>query len=535
MSIVFQTNKQTGITYAYESEAYWDKEKQQSRARRKLLGKIDPATGNIVPTRNYLKKGQQEESAPTKPGPVAITSYQRCFFGATYLFEQIGKIVGITVDLKASFPQDYKKILSIAYYLILEESNALSRFSHWQKLHIHPYGEDIPSQRSSELFQSIDEESRMRFFEKQGKRRIEKEYWAFDITSISSYSETLIQVKKGRNKEHDRLPQINLALLFGEESGLPFYYRKLAGNITDVKTIKQLMTEFDVMGYKKVRVVLDRGFYSKENIDLLYKNHQKFLVGVKLGLTYVKSILEEERANLQLWSNFETQFATYGISRTVGWAYEQERPYKGDKIKETRRAYLLLFYNPEKAAKDQADMNDYLTSLCNDLVNNSRKDYRSKDYDRCFTIIETPKRGRKILPKEEAMREAAKNYGYFALLSNEASNPFEALSVYRSKDIVEKGFGNLKERLNFRKMQVSSELSLNGKLFIEFIALIYLSYVKKKMQDAGLFDQWTLQGLLDELDVIELFEAPGHGRALGEITDKQKKLYEALGVEPPSL
>jgi transposase len=84
-------------------------------------------------------------------------------------------------------------------------------------------------------------------------------------------------------------------------------------------------------------------------------------------------------------------------------------------------------------------------------------------------------------------------------------------------------------------MQVSSELSLNGKLFVEFVALIYLSYVKKKMQDAKLFDKWTLQSLLDELDVIELFEAPDHGRVLGEITNKQKDIYEALGVPIPSL
>ena len=41
------------------------------------------------------------------------------------------------------------------------------------------------------------------------------------------------------------------------------------------------------------------------------------------------------------------------------------------------------------------------------------------------------------------------------------------------------------------------------------------------MQDTGLFDKWTLQGLLDELDIIELFEVPGQGRVLGEITEKQ--------------
>jgi len=84
-------------------------------------------------------------------------------------------------------------------------------------------------------------------------------------------------------------------------------------------------------------------------------------------------------------------------------------------------------------------------------------------------------------------------------------------------------------------MQVSSELALNGKLFVEFVALIYLSYVKKIMQDLGLFVKWTLQGLLDELDVIELFEAPEHGRLLGEVTKNQEEIYMALGVKPPSL
>jgi len=50
MSIVKVFNKKAGVTYVYESESYWDKEKQQPRNRRTLIGKIDPATGEIVPT-----------------------------------------------------------------------------------------------------------------------------------------------------------------------------------------------------------------------------------------------------------------------------------------------------------------------------------------------------------------------------------------------------------------------------------------------------------------------------------------------------
>ncbi len=181
------------------------------------------------------------------------------------------------------------------------------------------------------------------------------------------------------------------------------------------------------------------------------------------------------------------------------------------------------------------DTNAYLTSLYNDLKEGTLREHCAKDYTHYFEVTKTPKRGRKITPKEEVMREEAKNYGYFALLSNEVKDPYEALSLYRSKDIIKKAFGNLKKRLNFRRMQVSSELSLNGKLFVEFVALIYLSYVKKKMQDARLFETWMLQGLLNELDTIELFEAPGHGRILGEVTKKQEGIYNALGVDPLSL
>ena len=50
-SIVYQTDKKTGIKYAYESTSYWDKEKKQPRSKRRYLGKVDPETGEIIPCR----------------------------------------------------------------------------------------------------------------------------------------------------------------------------------------------------------------------------------------------------------------------------------------------------------------------------------------------------------------------------------------------------------------------------------------------------------------------------------------------------
>ena len=50
MAIIKQYDKRSGITYVYDSKSYYDKEKKCSRAKRTLIGKLDPETGEIIPT-----------------------------------------------------------------------------------------------------------------------------------------------------------------------------------------------------------------------------------------------------------------------------------------------------------------------------------------------------------------------------------------------------------------------------------------------------------------------------------------------------
>lgn len=71
MAIIKQTNKKTGVTYVYDSHSYWDKERKQHRSDRKLLGKIDPESGEIVPTR----KKKEPDSAGGKPS-VSVRDFE---------------------------------------------------------------------------------------------------------------------------------------------------------------------------------------------------------------------------------------------------------------------------------------------------------------------------------------------------------------------------------------------------------------------------------------------------------------------------
>lgn len=532
-TIVYQTDKRSGITYAYQSTSFWDKEKKQSRARRTLIGRYDNETGKIVPTDGRNKKKAKEKEAETR-GKTVINSAHRSFYGATYLLDAIGEKLGITQDLKQCFPDEYKQILSLAYYLILEDSTPLYRFEKWGSLHKHPYGNNITSQRSSELFASITEESKQRFFILQGKRRIEQEFWAYDTTTLSSYSDILRQVQYGHNKEHDKLPQLKLALVFGEDSNLPFYYRKLAGNIPDSKTIRRFLEELDILGYSKVKLIMDRGFFSEYNINSLFQNHIKFLMSAKMSLNFIQNELDDIYDTFRDFEHYNENYAIYYRTVRTNWNYTQNRPYKGDKLKESRRIYIHFYYNIDQAADDEKDFDRRLIALKQELESGERIPQHEKLYQQYFTYKTTPKRGTHVTVIEENVNAAKRNYGFFALITNEKMDAITALELYRNKDVVEKAFGNLKERLNMRRNLVSSEQSLDGKLFIQFVALIYLSYIKKQMQEKALFKSYTIPGLLDKLDVIECFEQPGRTLKVGEIVEKQEQLYYDLGVAPPA-
>ena len=535
MAIVTQTDKRTGITYAYETQYYWDKEKQQSRAKRVCVGKVDPVTNEIIPTRGRSKKKETPSNRPVlKRGSRSFCETKHLYYGATYLFDKLADELGLVADLKLCFPDSYKKLLSIAYYLILEDNNPLYRFEKWNHTHKHPYGADICSPRSSEFFSSITDEQINKFFRLQGKRRVEDEYWAYDSTSISSYSETLAQVQYGKNKEDDKLPQLNLLLVFGEESGLPFYYRKLAGNIPDSKTVKHLLQDLDILGFGKTKFVMDRGFYSEDNINGLYREHVKFLVGVKLSLKFIKKNLDVIYDDIRMFTNYDESIETYGYMVQTEWDYTQERPYKGDVIKDKRRIYIHYFYSIEKGAEDEQAFDKRIAGLCKELLEDKPVESHRKAYEQFFEVKTTPKRGRQVYYKEDAIKEARKYLGYFALITNETMDAFTALHLYRMKDVVEKAFGNIKERLNMRRLLVSSEKGLDGKIFTEFVALILISHLDHKMKESGLYNNYTMQSLLDKLDVLECFEDANHSLRIGEMLVKQAEIYEALGIEAPT-
>ena len=523
-----------GREYVYEYKSVWNKEKQRSEQKREYIGRN--INGEFVPNKTYRlhEELRKKATATGKPGPVPVVECRRHFAGATYLFNRIGEVTGVADDIKASFPGIHKEIQSLSYYLALEPCSPMYRFGRWAKTHDHPCGKDIPSQRCSELLPLITEEAKMDFLRRLSKRQTETEYLFYDSTSIASYSELLKQVKYGHSKDADGLAQINLALMFGQKSGLPVYYRKLPGNITDVTTVEKLLAGMGHLARKKVCLIMDRGFYSEKNVNAMFKGHHKFIIGGKISLKYVQRQLETLRSDFERRENFNSSTGLFIMSRMVEWDYRETRPRSGETVEEKRRMYMHIYYNDQRATNEKLHFHRMLDSLEEEILTGRRIEAREKLYRKYYTISETPVRGVRIEPKQEAIDTARKNFGFFVLLSHGVKDPVEALRLYRSKDMIEKAFCDLKSRLGLHRTMVSSEENLEGKLFLQFLALIYLSYVKRAMDKKDLFRNYTMQELFDELDVVEKYQQPGSAAYYGEITAKQSKLYAALGFEPPA-
>ena len=70
MSLVRMHNKKNDVTYLYESISFWDKEMRKTRSVRRLVGKVDPETGNVILT---SRRGRQAGAADEEEMPLTIT------------------------------------------------------------------------------------------------------------------------------------------------------------------------------------------------------------------------------------------------------------------------------------------------------------------------------------------------------------------------------------------------------------------------------------------------------------------------------
>ena len=119
MAIVNVYNRARGVTYVYDSHSYWDKELKQPRSTRKLIGKLDPVTGEIVPTG---KKGRskQDQDSETNTGHSVTDSKASTDQTRRLLKEKDAEILSLKKQLAAAEREiaNYRQLVQQAHIIL---------------------------------------------------------------------------------------------------------------------------------------------------------------------------------------------------------------------------------------------------------------------------------------------------------------------------------------------------------------------------------------------------------------------------------
>lgn len=167
--------------------------------------------------------------------------------------------------------KEASRIFALATYCATENS-PMHLYENWA--HATEGIEDyvMSSQQISGFLKRIGENERSReaFWRTWANLHGKNRNLVFDISSISTYSTNLLLNEFGYNRDGESLPQINVGMLFSDHPGLPLAYRIYPGSIADVSTLTNLLHAVK-KDYKieHSRLVLDKGFYSANNISLL--------------------------------------------------------------------------------------------------------------------------------------------------------------------------------------------------------------------------------------------------------------------------
>ena len=514
-SITHHRDKKTGTIYRYQVESYWDKAKKAPRNRQVYLGKVDPDTGELVSSRPR-KKNVAANSAPSQN---TVTSK---IAGPYLILEQISKKLKLDQLIRRCFDEDAQMIQSLVYFLV-QKGLALSRVEAWSVASLHPFSEYISSQSVSELLRGIREDARQRFFALWLNEVSDQDYLCYDITSISSYGRNNEYMHWGYNRDGESLEQINLAMLFGQNRKHPVYYRRLPGNISDVTTLKKTLRSLNFLEFSSMHLVLDRGFYSKGNIDELYRGRHAFTIAVPAGRKWVEQIFDEHYESISSPRNYlmtNKDEALYACTKLHKWG-----PH-------SHRLYVHVYYNAEHAAHAYDAFTRKLMTVKAELQSGKPIKDHEKLYERYLIIKQTPKRGLSIEFNDEEISKFRKRYsGFFCIISNKIKQAHEALSVYRAKDVVENCFDDLKNHLDMKRLRVHGSQAMDTRLFLQFLALIYVSEIRQITKVNETLKYLSVRDVMEQMETLSEVKYSGKRKGLlTETSPLQRQILEAFEV-----
>jgi len=456
--------------------------------------------------------------------------------GARRLFEEISSDLKLDQCLKKAFGDKWRALFSLAFYRSVT-GKPLYLAAPW--LNSTGINGSFSSGTISRLLREIgaDGGSREKFLSLWCEALGGSPELICDITSVSTRSGRLSLSEWGYNRDREKLPQLNIALVSERGmDGMPVAYRILPGSIPDVSTLANTSEFISSLGYADSAFRLDKGFHSKTNVLRMHREGRRFVIGVPFSLASVKKLFAGSLNSLKsgrrsfLWNGH--------VMRHV----KKEMTYH-DKHGAVR-FNAHLYYEPERATDMRADFERRMLSIENEskeMLFESRAEVREwldERAGRHVALFKITARGMgfKAERKPNAVAKAMRFMGCTMILTNEAElNGEMALDAYRSRDSVEKLFDAMKNENGQHRLRTGDDLIAEGQVFLSMLSLILRKALESRMRKSGLLRKYSVDALIAEIEKIYVIKLASGGDIMLETTRKQREIFDKLGVSPPQI
>ncbi|MDR2400262.1 MAG: transposase [Deferribacteraceae bacterium] len=465
-----------GKKYAYDMKSVWDKTQKRYRKKTVYLGRVIDEEKGIYEKLNRGVSRDYGSELILDYGDSA--SIDRCINNSIYgrlfksiLFKHNDSVMGLIC---------YKLIQSKA----MDHAETWFRGNYASKL--YPKA-NLSSQRISGILKALgSEKERRKFFKSYISTTISLDGTSGVMTdSTGMPNEISFSLSAGGNHGGESERETRLIMVVERSTGVPLYFRYMAGNIVDVSTLSDTIAELKEMGVDTAFALIDAGYYSESNVTELYDNNISFVTRLPAERTLYKELIKEHSADME------------GVDNMVSY---------GRRVLYIKTVEVELFSH---------------TAYAHIVCDIKRK---ADELTRGF-----------IAAKQDAisMDEFSKNMlcrGKFIILSSEEIPKEEVMPLYDTRQYAENLFGISKNNLEL-PLRVHSVETFRGYLMLNFLALIVHKEYTRALGNDYSFEEAIMEMSNQKCKVYD------NNIIISEPTKKAKHLASLLnmGVKKPEI
>lgn len=529
---ITRQKKKDTVYIDYEYDRIYYPERKYTIPKRAVIGKQLPEDATrMVPNENFLKYFPDYEL------PVEKTAVKRSYtlkIGACIVLQQIIEQYKLPALLSPYFDAvELTLLLDLAIYTIVTEHNASQYYPDYA--YNHPLLTEqmrmYSDAKISTFLNQMSDEQRIGFLNDWNTSRDHREkiYITYDSTNKHCQAGEIELVEYGHAKVDTGSPIVNYAVAYDSSNQLPLFYEAYPGSIVDVSQLQYMLDSAYAYGYRQVGFILDRGYFSRQNIEYMDQYNYDFVIMVKGRAKLVNELILTHRGSFEeSWNCRIKAYDVAGISI-------KHRLYESD----PKERYFHLFHSDEKQAGEKAVLKAKIERMAALMepykgkvvrVADSYQEYFDVYYDKDGVFLA-------LKEKEDVIERELKRCGYFVIVTSKKMTAEEAISLYKARDASEKLFCGSKSYLGGKSLRVHSNESALAKIFIEFIATIIRNRMYTLLRKAMVKQQkkanyMTVPAAIRELEKIEMNRmADGHYRLSHAVTATQKAILSAFRLD----